>query len=154
MEQFVFGRLKLAAVLRFSMLVLMSTISRGILHLTDPFWLLLLAMIFCFLTLRWGTRQLLHVEEPTPEEADGKSSCDKKPAVRWVKSDKFDGITLIHHKAASTVEWHPKGDYFTTVVPTGESRAVLLHQLSKKHSHHPFRRLPGLPVAAVFHPTQ
>uniref|UniRef100_N1QSZ6 Uncharacterized protein n=1 Tax=Aegilops tauschii TaxID=37682 RepID=N1QSZ6_AEGTA len=54
----------------------------------------LVAMIFCFLTLRWGTRQLLHVEEPTPEEADG----DKKPAVRWVKSDKFDGITLIHHK--------------------------------------------------------
>jgi hypothetical protein len=31
---------------------------------------------------------------------------------------------------------------------------VLLHQLSKKHSHHPFRKLPGLPVAAVFHPTQ
>jgi ribosome biogenesis protein ERB1 len=29
-----------------------------------------------------------------------------------------------------------------------------LHQLSKKHSHHPFRKLPGLPVAAVFHPTQ
>lgn len=95
------------------------------------------------------TKQLLHVEEPTPED-DG----DKKPAVRWVKNDKFDGITLIHHRAASTVEWHSKGDYFTTVVPTGESRAVLLHQLSKKHSHHPFRKLPGLPVAAVFHPTQ
>ncbi|VAI35903.1 unnamed protein product [Triticum turgidum subsp. durum] len=65
------------------------------------------------------TKQLLHVEEPTPED-DG----DKKPAVRWVKNDKFDGITLIHHR------------------------------LSKKHSHHPFRKLPGLPVAAVFHPTQ
>ncbi|CAM0879740.1 unnamed protein product [Alopecurus aequalis] len=96
------------------------------------------------------TKQLLHMEESAPEEdADG-----KKPAVRWVKNEKFDGITLIHHKAASTVEWHSKGDYFTTVVPTGESRAVLLHQLSKKHSHHPFRKLPGLPVAAVFHPTQ
>ncbi|KAF7074330.1 hypothetical protein CFC21_079220 [Triticum aestivum] len=95
------------------------------------------------------TKELLHVEEPTPED-DG----DKKPAVRWVNNDKFDGITLIHHRAASTVEWHSKGDYFTTVVPTGESRAVLLHQLSKKHSHHPFRKLPGLPVAAVFHPTQ
>ncbi|KAM0906591.1 hypothetical protein ACQ4PT_016717 [Festuca glaucescens] len=96
------------------------------------------------------TKQLLHIEESAPEE-DGD---DKKPAVRWVKSEKFDGITLIHHKAASTVEWHSKGDYFTTVVPTGESRAVLLHQLSKKHSHHPFCKLPGLPVAAVFHPTQ
>ncbi|KAM0856455.1 hypothetical protein ACQ4PT_049123 [Festuca glaucescens] len=112
------------------------------------------------------TKQLLHIDESALEEDAGNSSChpnnsydvllldDKKPAVRWVKHDKFDGITLIHHKAASTVEWHSKGDYFTTVVPTGESRAVLLHQLSKKHSHHPFRKLPGLPVAAVFHPTQ
>jgi ribosome biogenesis protein ERB1 len=96
------------------------------------------------------TKQLLHIDESAPEE----DADDKKPAVRWVRHDKFDGITLIHHKAASTVEWHSKGDYFTTVVPTGESRAVLLHQLSKKHSHHPFRKLPGLPVAAVFHPTQ
>jgi len=30
----------------------------------------------------------------------------------------------------------------------------LLHQLTKKHSHHPFRKLPGLPVAATFHPSQ
>ncbi|XP_003573174.1 ribosome biogenesis protein BOP1 homolog [Brachypodium distachyon] len=96
------------------------------------------------------TKELLCVDEPTPEDdADG-----KKPAVRWVKHEKFDGITLIHHKAVKTVEWHSKGDYFTTVVPTGESRAVLLHQLSKKRSHHPFRKLPGLPVAATFHPTQ
>ncbi|KAM0906590.1 hypothetical protein ACQ4PT_016717 [Festuca glaucescens] len=40
------------------------------------------------------TKQLLHIEESAPEE-DGD---DKKPAVRWVKSEKFDGITLIHHK--------------------------------------------------------
>jgi len=30
----------------------------------------------------------------------------------------------------------------------------LLHQLTKKHSHHPFRKLPGLPVVATFHPSQ
>jgi hypothetical protein len=35
-----------------------------------------------------------------------------------------------------------------------DTRAVLLHQLTKKHSHHPFRKLPGLPVAAKFHPSQ
>jgi ribosome biogenesis protein ERB1 len=35
-----------------------------------------------------------------------------------------------------------------------DTRAVLLHQLTKKHSHHPFRKLPGLPVAATFHPSQ
>ena len=35
-----------------------------------------------------------------------------------------------------------------------DTRAVLLHQLSKKNSHHPFRKLPGLPVAATFHPSE
>lgn len=96
------------------------------------------------------TKGLLQIEELAQEEDNG----DKKPAVKWVKHEKFDGIMLIHHKAVSTVEWHFKGDYFTTVVPSGDSRAVLLHQLSKKHSHHPFRKLPGLPIAAVFHPSQ
>ncbi|KAM0865572.1 hypothetical protein ACQ4PT_043173 [Festuca glaucescens] len=40
------------------------------------------------------TKQLLHIDESAPEE----DADDKKPAVRWVKHDKFDGITLIHHK--------------------------------------------------------
>ena len=106
MEQFVFGRLKLVAVLRFSMLVLMSIIFRGILHLRGPFWLLLcmpspftsilhflalhiltIHLILCsgrdllLLNTEVGdeetqvrTKQLLHVEEPTPED-DGNSSC-------------------------------------------------------------------------------
>ncbi|XP_052142068.1 uncharacterized protein LOC127761779 [Oryza glaberrima] len=30
----------------------------------------------------------------------------------------------------------------------------LTAKLSKTHSHHPFRKLPGLPIAAVFHPSQ
>ncbi|CAO2188673.1 unnamed protein product [Urochloa humidicola] len=95
-------------------------------------------------------KELLEIDEMAPQDdTDG-----KKPAVRWTKHEKLDGITLIHHKAVSSVDWHCKGDYFTTVVPSGDTRAVLLHQLTKKHSHHPFRKLPGLPVAATFHPSQ
>ncbi|CAO2201673.1 unnamed protein product [Urochloa humidicola] len=95
-------------------------------------------------------KELLEIDEMAPQDdTDG-----KKPAVRWTKHEKLDGITLIHHKAVSSVDWHFKGDYFTTVVPSGDTRAVLLHQLTKKHSHHPFRKLPGLPVAATFHPSQ
>jgi ribosome biogenesis protein ERB1 len=60
------------------------------------------------------TKGLLQIEELAQEEDNG----DKKPAVKWVKHEKFDGIMLIHHKAVSTVEWHFKGDYFTTVVPS------------------------------------
>ncbi|TKW31708.1 hypothetical protein SEVIR_2G123400v4 [Setaria viridis] len=95
-------------------------------------------------------KELLQIGEMVPQDdTDG-----KKPAVRWMKHEKLDGITLIHHKAVSNVDWHFKGDYFTTVVPSGNTKAVLLHQLSKKHSHHPFRKLPGLPVAATFHPSE
>ncbi|KAJ1282782.1 hypothetical protein BS78_03G078500 [Paspalum vaginatum] len=95
-------------------------------------------------------KELLKIGEMAPQDdTDG-----KKPAVRWMNHDKLDGITLTHQKAVSKVDWHFKGDYFTTVVPSGDTRAVLLHQLTKKHSHHPFRKLPGLPVAATFHPSQ
>ncbi|XP_066306279.1 ribosome biogenesis protein BOP1 homolog isoform X2 [Miscanthus floridulus] len=99
--------------------------------------------------MQMRVKDLLKIDEMAPQD-----DTDKKPAVRWMKHEKLDGITLIHQKAVSNVEWHYKGDYFTTVVPTGDTRAVLLHQLTKKHSHHPFRKLPGLPVAATFHPSQ
>ncbi|KAJ0972940.1 hypothetical protein J5N97_020899 [Dioscorea zingiberensis] len=94
-------------------------------------------------------KELLHVEEPviTDDASDSTPVC-------WVPYNKHDGIRLKHFKAVATVEWHRKGDYFTTVVPTRDSRAVLLHQLSKKSSHNPFKKLHGLPVSAVFHPTR
>ncbi|CAL9122996.1 unnamed protein product [Musa textilis] len=94
-------------------------------------------------------KELLHVEESKPEE-DGGST----PVVSWVQDDKYDCIRLKHLKAVTTVEWHRKGDYFTTVVPSGDSRAILIHQLSKKHTQNPFKKLHGLPVSAVFHPTR
>uniref|UniRef100_A0A804JN09 Ribosome biogenesis protein BOP1 homolog n=1 Tax=Musa acuminata subsp. malaccensis TaxID=214687 RepID=A0A804JN09_MUSAM len=93
-------------------------------------------------------KELLHVEESKPEE-DGST-----PVVSWVQDDKYDCIRLKHLKAVTTVEWHRKGDYFTTVVPSGDSRAILIHQLSKKHTQNPFKKLHGLPVSAVFHPTR
>ncbi|CAD6261996.1 unnamed protein product [Miscanthus lutarioriparius] len=85
--------------------------------------------------MQMRVKDLLKIDEMAQDDTD-----DKKPAVRWMKHEKLDGITLIHQKAVSNVEWHYKGDYFTT--------------LTKKHSHHPFRKLPGLPVAATFHPSQ
>ncbi|XP_042416497.1 ribosome biogenesis protein BOP1 homolog isoform X3 [Zingiber officinale] len=95
-------------------------------------------------------KELLHVEEPLLEEDEGNTT----PVVRWVRDDKYDAIRLKHLKAVTTIDWHRKGDYFTTVVPSGHTRAILMHQLSKKHTHSPFPKLRGLPVTAVFHPTR
>ncbi|XP_042463099.1 ribosome biogenesis protein BOP1 homolog isoform X2 [Zingiber officinale] len=95
-------------------------------------------------------KELLHVEESKLEEDEGNTT----PVVRWVRDDKYDGIRLKHCKVVTKIDWHRKGDYFATVVPSGDSRAILIHQLSKKHTQNPFKKLHGLPIAAVFHPTR
>lgn len=95
-------------------------------------------------------KELLHVEESAlKDDAENSTSI-----VSWVQDAELDGIKLQHFKAVSTVEWHRKGDYFTTVVPSGDSRAILIHQLSKKHTQNSIRKLHGLPVSSVFHPTR
>ncbi|CAA6664113.1 unnamed protein product [Spirodela intermedia] len=75
--------------------------------------------------------------------------CDTKPLVRWLRHDKLDAIRLEHSKAVSSVEWHFKGDYFITVAPT-----ILIHRLSKKLTFNPLKKLHGLPVSSVFHPSR
>ncbi|XP_058108486.1 ribosome biogenesis protein BOP1 homolog isoform X2 [Magnolia sinica] len=94
-------------------------------------------------------KELLHVEaSPVPDDSGSTFT------VSWVQHDKHDGIRLKHLKSVSSVEWHRKGDYFTTVVPGDITRAILIHQLSKKLTQNPFKKLHGLPVSAVFHPSR
>lgn len=53
----------------------------------------------------------------------------------------------------SSVKWHRKGDYFTTVSPKAGAAAVLIHQLSKAASQQPFGKSKGGEVQlACFHP--
>ncbi|XP_073117103.1 ribosome biogenesis protein BOP1 homolog [Elaeis guineensis] len=56
---------------------------------------------------------LFHVEESILTDDAGNSTS----VVSWVRHEKHDGIMLTHLKTVSTVEWHRKGDYFTTVMP-------------------------------------
>ncbi|KAJ6427728.1 hypothetical protein OIU84_023181 [Salix udensis] len=95
-------------------------------------------------------KELLHVETPTAPEDSG----NKVSGWSWRQDDEHEGIRLRHFKSVYSVEWHRKGDYFSTVMPAGDSKAILIHQLSKKFTQrHPFK-LHGLPVSAVFHPTR
>lgn len=52
------------------------------------------------------------------------------------------------------MEWHRKGDYFSTVMPKGESRSVLIHQLSKKATQKLPFKLRGIAVRSTFHPSR
>lgn len=95
-------------------------------------------------------KELLRVvTPPTSDDSDEMASV-----VNWLQDEKNEGIRLRHFKTVSTVEWHRKGDYLSTVMPAGESRAIHIHQLSKKVSQRLPFKLHGLPVASVFHPTR
>jgi len=61
---------------------------------------------------------------------------------------------ISHAKSATSVVWHHKGDYMASVAPEGASRAVLLHQTSKRSSGSPFTKSKGRVEAAAFHPSK
>ncbi|XP_024020518.1 ribosome biogenesis protein BOP1 homolog [Morus notabilis] len=95
-------------------------------------------------------RELLQVKTPaSPDDSDNTASI-----ASWHQDDKHGGIRLRHFKTASSVEWHRKGDYLSVVMPAGESRAVVIHQISKKLTQRIPFKLHGLPVTSVFHPTR
>ncbi|XP_057951643.1 ribosome biogenesis protein BOP1 homolog [Malania oleifera] len=94
--------------------------------------------------------ELLHLETSTaPDESE-----NSVPLVTWARDDMHGGVRLKHFKTVSSVEWHRKGDYFSTVMPAGESRAILIHQLTKKLTQKIPFKLHGLPVSSVFHPSR
>eukprot|EP00026_Physarum_polycephalum_P003447 Phypoly_transcript_03458.p1 GENE.Phypoly_transcript_03458~~Phypoly_transcript_03458.p1 ORF type:complete len:809 (+),score=171.03 Phypoly_transcript_03458:210-2429(+) len=50
--------------------------------------------------------------------------------------------------------WHHKGDYFSTVCSEGISKAVHIHQLSKRNTQAPFKKNIGIINCTAFHPTK
>ncbi|XP_022774689.1 ribosome biogenesis protein BOP1 homolog isoform X2 [Durio zibethinus] len=95
-------------------------------------------------------KELLHIG--TPNSSD--DSDDMSSFLSWFQDEKHDCIRLRHYRTVSSVEWHRKGDYLSTVMPAGESRAILIHQISKKLTQRLPFKLHGLPVSSIFHPTR
>ncbi|CAA3028530.1 ribosome biogenesis BOP1 homolog isoform X2 [Olea europaea subsp. europaea] len=94
--------------------------------------------------------ELLRIETPTaPDDSDKNASF-----ITWGLDEKHGGIRLKHFKTVSSLEWHRKGDYLSTLMPHGESRSVLIHQLSKKLTQRIPYKLRGLPVSSAFHPNR
>ncbi|TFK76121.1 BOP1NT-domain-containing protein [Pluteus cervinus] len=48
--------------------------------------------------------------------------------------------------------WHRKGDYLATVSNSKTHGGVWIHQLSRRHSQAPFKRIKGTVQAVLFHP--
>lgn len=82
-----------------------------------------------------------------------------KTAVQWEQANEEEwsyGVRVVvtHFKEIKQVTWHARGDYFSSVMPEGANRSVLIHQLSKRRSQVPFSRSKGLVQCVLFHPIQ
>jgi ribosome biogenesis protein ERB1 len=81
------------------------------------------------------------------------------PPAKWVRPEaalhnRGVLVQIVVRSAIKVLNWHRRGDYFSTVSPSGQSSAVAIHTLSKHLTQLPFRRLKGLAQSAMFHPSK
>ena len=55
---------------------------------------------------------------------------------------------------ARQVSWHHKGDYLVTLAPTANTRAILIHQLSRRQTQNPFSKSKADAQRVLFHPSK
>ena len=78
-------------------------------------------------------------------------SWDEPDKTKWAKGFR---LILTHFKQVKQVTWHAKGDYFASVLPEGDNRSVIIHQLSRRRSQLPFSKSKGLVQCTLFHPVR
>lgn len=96
------------------------------------------------------------LEEPKNDAIDNERIAT---AVNWTLPERHEyesGIRIIinHFKEIKHVVWHNRGDYFSTVMPEGANRSVIIHQLSKRRSQIPFSKSKGFIQCVLFHPVK
>ncbi|KAH0839680.1 ribosome biogenesis protein ERB1 [Lanmaoa asiatica] len=80
--------------------------------------------------------------------------------VKWSSSPgREDGVVLtILLPAASglakQIAWHRKGDYLATVSSRESQGSVWIHQVSRRHSQAPFKKIKGAVQLVLFHPVK
>jgi ribosome biogenesis protein ERB1 len=79
--------------------------------------------------------------------------------VKWqepaaASKDRAAGLRCLIklRKRVRSIAWHGKGDYLSTVSPAANTTAVAVHQISKRHTQFPFRKLKGQAQCVSFHP--
>jgi len=89
-------------------------------------------------------------------------AADTPSSIKWVAKTSFDvnsqlPILTLHLPQSSglvkQIVWHRRGDYLASLSST-ESGAVWIHQVSRRHSQAPFRKVKGAVQAVQFHPSK
>ena len=103
---------------------------------------------------------MINLLDSNPPNETMKGAEDGASWCKWEKiSDENaelygHGLLIVHDFVVKVVSWHSKGDYFSTVAPTGQSRYVLIHQLSRCMTQCPFRKNKGRVTHVLFHPSR
>ncbi|EFA76735.1 WD40 repeat-containing protein [Heterostelium album PN500] len=101
----------------------------------------------------------LYGEEPNPELESifAKSSNDgQSGATKWYLLNKENGIRIeIENEfKVKTINWHHKGEYFSTVASEDQAKAVKIHHLSKRKTQAPFKKSKSAYQVSKFHPSK
>ncbi|KAK9831813.1 hypothetical protein WJX74_010419 [Apatococcus lobatus] len=106
-----------------------------------------------------GTQEVERGAAEALEEACSQSalaaSDESRPMCSWQRLLQHEGAAeLVHLHPVRQIAWHGRGDYFASVAPTGNTQAVLVHQLSKGATQNPFQRNRGRVTNVLFHPVR
>ncbi|KIJ56526.1 hypothetical protein M422DRAFT_197467 [Sphaerobolus stellatus SS14] len=79
--------------------------------------------------------------------------------IKWSSSPSMDNdspvLTLELPSSSGTakqITWHRRGDYFASVSGSESQGSVWIHQMSKRHSQAPFKKIKGAVQRVLFHP--
>ena len=86
------------------------------------------------------------------EWLDGKEGAAE--AGEGAAAEAGEVLRLRVSKPLKQVAWHYKGDYLVTLAPTANTKAVLIHQLSKMQSQNPFTKSKADAQQVLFHPNK
>ncbi|KAJ9630837.1 Ribosome biogenesis protein erb1 [Taxawa tesnikishii (nom. ined.)] len=116
---------------------------------------------FCSPDLEESSRTILDAGFGYAANSTTTSTQDvrKPPAATWARpgaklAEKGVLLSCTVRSTIKVIHWHRRGDYFSTVSPSGASQAIAIHTLSKHLTQHPFRRLRGLAQTCSFHPSK
>lgn len=106
-----------------------------------------------------GNRKLVLETDEMFKSAATPAEDEQDENANWIQLDEEDeqwkqGVRLVvkHKFEINQITWHHKGDYFAVVMPSGKSRSVVIHHLSRRKSQVPFKKSKGIVQKVLFHP--
>ncbi|THV03308.1 BOP1NT-domain-containing protein [Dendrothele bispora CBS 962.96] len=92
---------------------------------------------------------------PPPPENPSPVRWTTSPSNTWTDDAPLLSIHLPASSGlASQIVWHRRGDYMATVSSGGNQSGVWIHQLSRRHSQAPFKKVRGKVQMVLFHPAK